>query len=174
MSAATFAPPPRLTFDLPAHLEAHEPPEERGLSRDDVRMLVAERATGCLTHTTFTALPTFLDAGDLIVINTSAVIPAAITTVAGDGTALVLHLSTMLDDSRWVVELRRITNGGPERWTGAVPTSRELGADARVSLDERCLGSDRLWIARLDLPQPVFTWLAEHGEPIRYGYVHRA
>src|SRR4029079_13258414 len=98
MSAATFAPPPRLAFDLPEHLEAHEPPEERGLSRDGVRMLVAERGSGCLTHTTFTALPTFLDAGDLVVVNTSAVIPAAITAVTGDGASLVVHLSTILDD----------------------------------------------------------------------------
>ncbi|HEY4609073.1 MAG TPA: S-adenosylmethionine:tRNA ribosyltransferase-isomerase [Ilumatobacteraceae bacterium] len=173
MSAATFSPPPRLTFDLPPHLEASEPPEERGLARDGVRMLVAERSTGSLTHTMFTALPTFLDAGDLVVINTSAVIPAAMTAVAGDGTTLVLHLSTMLDDGRWVVELRRITDRGTERWTGVVPMLMDLGPNARVALDQPYLGSDRLWVARLDLPQPVFTWLAEHGQPIRYGYVDR-
>jgi S-adenosylmethionine:tRNA ribosyltransferase-isomerase len=38
-------------------------------------------------------------------------------------------------------------------------------------LEEPYLGSSRLWIARLDLPQPVFTWLAVHGQPTRYGYV---
>ena len=31
----------------------------------------------------------------------------------------------------------------------------------------------RLWLARLDLPQPLETYLAEHGQPIRYGYVPR-
>ena len=120
MSAATVSPGrpaslPRLNFDLPPALEAHEPPEERGLGRDGVRMLVASRSGGTLTHTTFADLPTFLDAGDLVVVNTSAVIPAAIAATAGDGTALMLHLSTMLDDGRWVVEPRRLTDRGPER-----------------------------------------------------------
>src|SRR3954452_9641823 len=145
MSAATFAPPPRLTFDLPAHLEASEPPEERGLTRDGVRMLVAERSSGSLTHTMFTALPSFLDAGDLVVINTSAVIPAAITAVAGDGTTLVLHLSTMLDDGRWVLELRRITDRGTARWAGPVLMSMDVGPEAHVLLAHPYLGSDRLW-----------------------------
>ncbi len=31
----------------------------------------------------------------------------------------------------------------------------------------------RLWVAALDLPVPVLTWLAVHGRPIRYGYVER-
>jgi len=34
------------TFVLPERLEAHEPPEARGLERDEVRMLVTERASG--------------------------------------------------------------------------------------------------------------------------------
>ena len=29
----------------------------------------------------------------------------------------------------------------------------------------------RLWLARLDLPRPLEAYLAEHGQPIRYGYV---
>jgi S-adenosylmethionine:tRNA ribosyltransferase-isomerase len=48
MTAATG----RLSFELPAHLEAAEPPEARGLTRHAVRMLVAERASGKLTHST--------------------------------------------------------------------------------------------------------------------------
>ena len=57
----------RLSFDLPERLEAAEPPEARGLTRDGVRMLVAERATGRLVHTTFASLPSFLEPGDLVV-----------------------------------------------------------------------------------------------------------
>ena len=71
MSNATAASPPRLTFDLPSELAAGEPPEVRGISRDGVRMLVAERSTGRLTHATFNQLPRFLEPGDLLVINTS-------------------------------------------------------------------------------------------------------
>ena len=46
--------------------------------------MVAERSSGCLTHTTFDTLPAFLEAGDLVVINTSAVVPAAV--IAGPTT----------------------------------------------------------------------------------------
>ena len=160
----------RLTFDLPPALEASEPPEARGLTRDAVRMLVAERATGRLTHSTFALLPAFLDPGDLVVVNTSGTIPAAIHAVAPDGTILLLHLSTQLDDGTWVVEPRR----GTDRWgDGPVPRRLRLDEGAEAELLHPYLDSARLWVARLDLPTPVLTWLAVHGRPIRYGYVDR-
>ena len=60
----------------PAH-EAHEPPEARGLRRDGVRLLVSpgERAP---VHARFTDLADLLEPGDLLVVNTSATVPAAI------------------------------------------------------------------------------------------------
>jgi S-adenosylmethionine:tRNA ribosyltransferase-isomerase len=178
MSASTLQPTKpgstgRLSFDLPAHLEAAEPAEARGMTRDAVRMLVAERGSGTLTHSTFGALPTFLQAGDLVVINTSAVVPAAVTAWSDDDTKLIVHLSTRLDDGRWVVELRRIDGHATRRWDGTVPRRLRIGPDATVRLDTPYLDSTRLWVAELDLPQPVFTWLAVHGQPIRYGYVDR-
>jgi S-adenosylmethionine:tRNA ribosyltransferase-isomerase len=162
-----------MSFDLPARLEAAEPPEARGLTRDAVRMLVAERSTGDLAHSTFSALPSFLRAGDLVVINTSAVVPAAVTVRGDDDTELVVHLSTQLDDGRWVVELRRIDGRSTRRWDGPTPVRMHVGTHASITLDGPYLDSTRLWIARLQLPQPVFTWLAAHGQPIRYGYVDR-
>jgi S-adenosylmethionine:tRNA ribosyltransferase-isomerase len=176
VSAATIAPAAptdRLTFDLPARLEAGEPPEARGLTRDAVRMLVAERSDGALTHTTFGALPSFLRDGDLVVINTSAVVPAAVSAWGDDDTALIVHLSTRLDDGRWVVEPRRIDGHATRRWQGSPPRRMRVGVDASITLDASYLDSARLWVAQLDLPQPVFTWLAVHGQPIRYGYVDR-
>lgn len=162
----------RLSFDLPVDLEAGEPPEARGLTRDAVRMLVAERSSGRLTHTTFGALPSFLNAGDLVVVNTSTVIPAAITGSAEDGILLMIHLSTRLDDDRWVVEPRRIDGRTTRRWDGPVPRAITIGANASMTLEEPYLGG-RLWIARLDLPQPVYSWLAVNGQPIRYSYVEQ-
>ena len=172
MSAVTIS-TGRLSFDLPPHLEAAEPPEARGLTRDAVRMLVAERSTGRLQHTTFDTLPTFLHAGDLVVVNTSAVVPAAVTACDDGGRELVLHLSTRLDDGRWVVEPRQIDGRTTRRWDGPVPTRLTLATDAHVILDAPYLRSNRLWVAQLQLPQPVFTWLAVHGQPIRYRYVDR-
>ena len=164
----------RLSFDLPAHLQAAEPAEARGLTRDAVRMLVAERGTGHLVHTSFGALPTFLRAGDLVVINTSAVVPAAVTAWDDDrDKKLVVHLSTRLDDGRWVVEPRRIDGRTTRRWDGAVPHRMSAGKGASITLDTPYLDSSRLWVAQVELPQAVFTWLAVHGQPIRYAYVDR-
>jgi S-adenosylmethionine:tRNA ribosyltransferase-isomerase len=185
MSAVAAPPriPERLDFDLPPELEAAEPPEARGLTRDAVRMLVAERAPNdagapVLTHSTFALLPAFLEPGDLVVVNTSGTIPAAVNGVAADGTTLAIHLSTRLDDRRWVVEPRRRDGRATTRWTGDPPLSPvQLGEGAALRFeapyDPAGDGAGRLWIADLDLPQPALTWLAVHGRPIRYGYVER-
>ena len=82
-----------LRFDLPAQLEAREPPEARGLARDEVRLLVATRHDGRLVHATFRDLPSFLKPGDLLVVNTSATLPAALPARSADGAELGLHLS---------------------------------------------------------------------------------
>lgn len=168
----------RLSFTLPPELEAAEPPEARGLTRDAVRMMVAYRDDRRLEHTTFTMLPAFLDADDLLVVNTSGTLPAAFTGVATDRTVVVVHLSAHLGGERWVVEPRRPTRGASERWPGppAAPPPEWLllGEDgATLQLEERYEGSNRLWIAALRLPQPALTWMAVHGRPIRYGYVER-
>ena len=173
MAAAVLT--PRLAFDLPPELEASEPAEARGITRDAVRMLVAHRASGDLVHTTFGELPRHLDPGDLVVINTSGTIPAAVPATAEDGTALVVHLSTRLDDDRWVVEPRRPAGSTTARWSGPLPgRTLHLGDSATAHLDQPYLDSDRLWVATLDLPAPVLTWLVVHGRPIRYGYVPQA
>jgi S-adenosylmethionine:tRNA ribosyltransferase-isomerase len=173
----------RLGFVLPPALEASEPPEAHGVTRDGVRMLVAWRERERIVHSTFAFLPRFLEPGDLVVVNTSSTIPAAVDAVAADGTEISLHLSTRLDDGRWVVEPRRPDGRATQRWTGPPPPSPlRLGAVgisaietavATAVLEEPYGGARRLWIARIDLPEPVLTWLAVHGRPIRYGYVDR-
>jgi S-adenosylmethionine:tRNA ribosyltransferase-isomerase len=165
----------RLAFDLPPALEAGSPPEARGLARDAVRMLVAHRASGEIEHSTFTMLPTFLDPGDVVVVNTSATIPAAVDAVAADGTAVVVHLSTQVTADRWVIELRRPTDRGSVRWPGPLPPSPlTLGAAATATIESPYGTAGRLWLARLRLPQRPLAWLASHGRPIRYAYVERS
>ena len=89
---------------LPAALEAHEPPEARGVARDGVRMLVAEGDT--ITHRHFLKLPEVLRPGDVLVVNTSGTLPAA---AAVRDTPFAVHFSTELDDGRWLVEPRGST-----------------------------------------------------------------
>lgn len=168
----------RLRFVLPQHLEASEPPEARGLTRDAVRMMVAYRDGLCLEHSTFALLPAFLGPDDLVVVNTSATMAAAVTGVDPvHGGAVLVHMSSQLEGDEWIVEPRRLTGSGSERWPAAgPPPPQELrfGEDgARLVLVEPYPGSARLWRARLLVPGAPIPWLAGYGRPIRYGYVER-
>src|SRR5438105_976251 len=77
-------------------LAASQPPEARGLGRDGVRLLVA--TTDGIVHARFGDLPRFLSAGDLLVVNTSATIAAAVDGRRGDGRPVVVHFSSPLDE----------------------------------------------------------------------------
>jgi S-adenosylmethionine:tRNA ribosyltransferase-isomerase len=158
-------------FELPAALEAHEPPEARGLARDEVRMLVATRHDGAVEHARFRDLPDFLSPGDLVVVNVSATLPAAVPATRRDGAAAQLRFATQapdLDPAAWrIVELRSGDGTRPER---GAPGERIELPDGGVELVAPYAGS-RLWLARLDLPTTLHAYLAEHGAPIRYGYV---
>jgi S-adenosylmethionine:tRNA ribosyltransferase-isomerase len=154
-----------------ARIEAHEPPEARGLARDAVRLLVSSRGAASIAHRRFRDLPRLLAPGDLLVINTSATLPAAVPAERADGSELELRLSTPapgLDPgSDWIVELRRGDQPFP-----AVEAGEELALPAAARA--RILApyaAPRLWLARLDLPSALGAYLAEHGQPIRYGYV---
>jgi S-adenosylmethionine:tRNA ribosyltransferase-isomerase len=154
----------------PGRLEAHEPPEARGLRRDEVRMLVA---TGDgLAHGQARDLPAHLRAGDVLVVNTSATLPAALTAVRADGSPLALHLSTPDGPRRWIVELRR----DGERFAGGRAGERlALPGGATATLLAPYLAGARLWLAALDTAEvPLLDYLARHGAPIRYGYVELA
>ena len=154
-----------------ARLEAHEPPEARGLSRDAVRLLVSSRSEGSVVHRRFRDLPLLLAAGDLLIVNTSGTLPAAVPAMRADGTQLELRFSTPTPgrdpDSYWIVELRR----GDEPFAAIeVGEALVLPAAARA-LILAPYAAPRLWLAHLDLPQRLESYLAEHGQPIRYGYV---
>ncbi|MGH9589927.1 MAG: tRNA preQ1(34) S-adenosylmethionine ribosyltransferase-isomerase QueA [Terracidiphilus sp.] len=59
-------------FHLPEELIAQQPPAQRGTSR----MLVMDRAAGSLRDSNFSEFPSLLQAGDVLVLNDSRVIPA--------------------------------------------------------------------------------------------------
>jgi S-adenosylmethionine:tRNA ribosyltransferase-isomerase len=169
-----------LDFRLPAGLEASEPPEARGLARDEVRLMVSYRSDNRVVHTRFRDLPSFLEPGDLLVINTSGTLNAALDATRADGTRLELHLSTHLPADLWIVEVRKPSGVATEPFPGAIAgETLALPGDAGVTLhvpyaDDRTRLADgqvRLWIATLRLGEPLEQYLACHGFPIRYGYV---
>jgi S-adenosylmethionine:tRNA ribosyltransferase-isomerase len=151
-----------LEFELPAELEAHEPPEARGLARDQVRLLVSHLGDDRIEHLRFTDLPDVLCPGDLLVANDSATVPAALTARRCDGTQINLHVSTRLPAGLWVVEPRRISAREGEAF--------DLAAGARVRLLARYPQSQRLWLAQFDTD--VSDLMARFGRPISYPYVH--
>jgi S-adenosylmethionine:tRNA ribosyltransferase-isomerase len=150
------------------YIEAHEPPEIRGDGRDDVALLVATRRDGRLVHARFRDLPGFLAAGDLLVVNTSRTLPAALD-ARFDGRRVELRLSTPAGGSRWVVELRTDT-GRPFR---RPPAGSRIGlpGGAHAELLAPFAGSERLAVARVEVGGSLEGYLARHGRPIRYDYV---
>ena len=160
-------------FELPEELVATDPVEVNGGRRDDALMLVARRGTGALTSATAARLPEFLEPGDVLVVNTSATLPAAVPTADGR----LLHLSTELPGGLWVVELReRCRAGSVPSTPGAAGLSVGLPGGGRARLlspfpaDRRTTG--RLWVAALDLPAAgLGAYLSRFGRPIRYGCV---
>ena len=146
---------------------------------------MASRSGGTLTHACFCELGDHLRPGDLLVVNTSATLPAALPAEL-DGEEVELHLSTpadgrlsggVADDPRgsdpadpradWVVELRTLDRRPlrPPRSESII----ELPGGASAELLAPYLGSGRLSVARLSLGEPVGDYLARHGHPIRYG-----
>ena len=169
-----------LAFELPAAREAHEPPEARGLARDEVRLMASYAGDDAVTHTRFTALPTLLRRGDLLVVNESATMSAALPAArATTGERIAMHLSQRLTERRWVIELRRLA----ERGTVPLRTAAEgeiisLPGLERVRLVEpygvqAVPGETRLWLAEPSLEGDVDAYLERYGSPIRYGYVAR-
>lgn len=169
-------PTSRLDFELDAELSAREPVEATpGAERSDVRLLISD-GDQRPAHHHFAELPSILEPGDLLVVNTSATTAAALTGSAPDGSDVRLHISTELPSALWLVEVRTPhPNGASEadfsdRTGQTITTMGGLNASLLSRLD----GSVRLWVASLSWP-PTSPSLVEHlalyGRPIRYGYV---
>lgn len=151
---------PHTRFVLPEALNAGEPPEARGLSRDQVKLLVAEGST--ITHSRFDRLGEHLRPGDLLLVNTSGTLAAAV-----DGSPYTVHFSAPLDNGTWVVELR---DGGAPMFDGTAGQEVELPEGVLTLLAPYQSGANRLWIAKPPVAD-VFGYLQRHGRPITYGYV---
>ncbi len=130
-------------------------------------LLVATRSDGALVQSRFDDLPHHLTAGDLLVVNTSATLPAALPGRLASR-PLELHLSTPAPDGHSVVELR--TAELQPLPPPPMGTRVDLPAGGRADLVARVAGSDRLCVARLSLGTTLDRYLEIHGNPIRYGH----
>jgi S-adenosylmethionine:tRNA ribosyltransferase-isomerase len=170
-----------LHFELPQELEAGEPPEARGLRRDEVRLMVSYLDDDSVIHSRFGDLPEFLTAGDTLVVNTSGTMNAALPAERSDGSPLTVHLSTHLPANLWVVELRS-SSGDEPMLDGKSGEVLSLPAGASMVLHTPYLaerrhhdaGANRLWISTLNLPVNLNEYLDRNGSPIRYRYVRES
>lgn len=179
---------PVVDFDLPHELEAGQPPEARGLVRDEVRLMVSYRSDNHIIHTSFRRIGDFLNPGDLLVINTSGTMNAAINATRSDGMSLELHLSTHLPADLWIVEVRaqdgkatrpffdvkageilQLEGGAEVTLHMPYLHNREMPSEGPLHLPRTT--HQRLWIATLKLPYSLPVYLERHGFPIRYNYV---
>ena len=162
-----------LDFRLPPGSEATAPPESRGLARDAVRLLVAS-PTG-VRHRRFHDIVDVLEPGDLLVVNTSGTLPAAVSG-AHDGHPTLVHVAGELDDESWVVEVRARDNSGPDptvRAGAQVPLRGGVSLAIVESYPEVARVSSRLWRARPEPRVARTPYLMDHGQPVRYGYLSR-
>jgi S-adenosylmethionine:tRNA ribosyltransferase-isomerase len=164
--------PALAAFDLGPELEATAPPEERGVARDRVRMMVAHRLAGSIEHSRFDRIAEHLAAGDAIVVNVSRTLPAAVTAISPRGEELVLHFSSPhpVDERLWVVEPRLAAGAGTAPFRGVRPCDRlTLPGGASIDLLAPYMG-ERLWIGRPRMVGTVESFLGRRGRPIRYAY----
>ena len=164
----------RLDFELPPDLEAGEPPEARGLRRDQVRLMVSRGPE--VIHAAFQDLPDFLDPGDVLIVNTSGTMNAALQAIRDNGQETEVHLSTHLPGGLWVVELRLPSGDVTEPFFHAEAgemLSLAGGGTLTLHAPYGVVHGDRvrLWHSTISLPLPLDEYLSRHGAPIRYGYV---
>lgn len=183
-----------LDFVLPKQLEATAPPEARGLCRDEVRLLVSYGVAERVEHRHFYDLPRVLQEGDVVVINTSGTLNAALAATTANGDAFMIHLSTEVPyqaplsadavcsechnpyQAEWVIEVREPDQHSTKpHYSSQAAEQYDLpaGGIARLNRPYSRLqaGGSRLWVATLELPLPLHDYLARYGMPIRYSYV---
>lgn len=164
----------RTTVRVPEELSARVPAEQRGpgRDRDSVRLLVSCGTE--VSHHAFVELPRQLRAGDLLIVNTSPTLAAAVDGRIGHA-PVVVHFSTRGDDGRWAVELREPDGRGTTRARAGGPAGTEvrLAGGVRLVLEEPLTPrGPRLWWGRVSDPD-LLGLLRRHGRPIRYSYTQR-
>jgi S-adenosylmethionine:tRNA ribosyltransferase-isomerase len=159
-----------IDFALPLGRDAVEPPEARGLSRDQVRLLVADER---ISHTTFRQLPGFLHPGDLVVVNDSATLAGAVDATRADGRSATVHFGSALPDGTWVVELRPAGAATGPVDDAAVGERVALPAGVELTLVGRYPNprAPRFWRAHVAVEGGVRRLLEQFGRPVAYSHV---
>lgn len=156
-----------LLFERPSDLQASQPPESRGLARDEVRLLVSD--CNGHQHTRFTDLANYLRSDDLLVVNRSGTMAASLPAVGAAG-SFIVNVSTDYGGGLWLVEPRLSTSTPGQLELTAGETIAVAGQIARLVSQHPKL--PRLWFLQTD--EKLCALMQKAGSPIRYGYVNES
>jgi S-adenosylmethionine:tRNA ribosyltransferase-isomerase len=162
-------------FSLPKLLECAQPTEVRGIPRDGVRLMVSRRSNDQIHHAQFSGISQFLREGDVLIINTSGTMNAALPTQLPNGKKGRVHLSTKLSEGEWLVEVRQVEGNKTKRFNKlnigtffSLPQRAMLKIIAPFYQNENSPKHIQLWRARFSLTGHLDTYLEKNGDPIRY------
>lgn len=149
-------------------LPATQTPEERGLARDEVRLLVLHRDTGRAEHVRFHQIADYLDPGDVLVVNTSKTLPASVpATRTQTGESLRIHLALRITSTTYVVERRTAAGHADER---PFETGEQLLVGGFLAtVIGHFHANSRLWY--IEAKDDLWQVAEQIGSPIRYGYL---
>src|SRR5881394_3297974 len=166
--------PAPFTFMLPPELSAKEPPERRGIRRDQVRLLVIDRTTGRIEHTRFDKIAEYLRVGDLLVFNSSRTLPASLRGCecsATHGPCMEVRLAERLPDGAWLA-LLICEQGDPFGCGLRAGMKIDFTESLNATVLERDANIPRLWKLRFSISGTELVDLIYRlGKPIRYEYV---
>lgn len=160
-----------LTFTLPDELSAQAPPERRGISRDQVRLMVIQRQSNQVEHTRFDQLASFIQPNDLLVFNSSRTIPAVLQGCETFGPCLEVRLAHRLPDNSW---LALLLCQGKELFSCDMRSGMQLnlGEDLTAAVVGKDTRIPRLWKLKFSHSgTELMDRLYRLGQPIRYEYV---
>jgi S-adenosylmethionine:tRNA ribosyltransferase-isomerase len=154
-----IAPPPAQRAALPAEL--------RGLRRDGARLCVVDGASRRITHTDVAGLADHLQAGDVLVLNSSRTLPAAIRMRRDDGSAVQIRPTALRDGWHGIA-----VGTDPPHHTIPLQVGERLRAATGLVLRVSGHREDvpLLWSLIVEAGDAVDS-LLQAGEPIRYSYV---
>ena len=167
-----------LDFSLPKILECSKPTEIRGIQRDEVRLMISNKESNQFHHTVFKNITRYLQKGDLLIINTSGTLKAALPITLPNGKIGRIHFSTKRNDKEWLIEIRQVVGNKTKRYHGIkegdlfnLPKGGSMKIITPFYGNKLETSHLQLWDAHFSLPESIESYLEKHGVPIRYADV---
>ncbi|GAE34243.1 S-adenosylmethionine:tRNA ribosyltransferase-isomerase [Halalkalibacter akibai] len=148
------------SFQVPAHLHANTPAEYRSSKREAVKLFVLDRHSGSYHHDNFDHFSTYLNKGDVLILNNSRTLPAVLHTID----KIEIRLAKKRQDDTWEALI-----------IGALPKNGKLIFPDNVNATMKKSDSKKpLVTLQFSVSgNSFYEFLYRHGSPIRYEYIHR-